>query len=338
MKISNTNKFLLSLLVGAASLQSCSSDDDSNNTTVQELNLPETITINEAGLFPEGIDFNNNTNEFLVSSFELGSVGTINAETGEYTAFVQDENFVNVAGIFTDEVRNRLLVVSGDVANGNLAYLGIYNLETGAPITDGIFLNNLLDEDSGSFGNDITVDEEGNIYVTDSFSPVIYRVDATTFEPSILVNGGDAFSAINDGPGFALNGIVYLNGDLIVNVLNQGTLFKVPVNAPEDYTLIDAPLFFGGDGLEVDADGNIVIVDNGFSAEDRGTGAYTLSSTDGFDTATISSSFLIDSTSFPTTAALASDGNIYVVNAYLTSSATLGGEGTQETFTILRAE
>ena len=338
MKLKRTNKILFSLLICTVGLQVFSASN-SSSLLAQELKLPTTITIEEANLFPEGIDFNTKTNEFLIGSVGLGSVGTVDAKTGAYKAIVKDEKLVNVIGIYTDEVRNRLLVASGDLAKGNLAYLGVYNLETGAPITDGVYLNKLLPESSGSFANDITVDADGNIYVTDSFSPVIYRIDGKTYEPSIFVNGAESFSAINkDQKGFALNGIVYLNGNLIVDVLNQGTLFKIPVAAPKNFKKIDAPEFFGADGLEVDAKGNIVIIDNGFSQQKNGAGAYTLTSTDGFDSATISSSFAIDASKFPTTATLASDGNIYVLNAYLTSSKFLGGDGTHKTFSIVRAE
>ena len=162
MKLLKTHKIALALLVGAVSLQSCSDDDDTTvdpdillEESTPEVSVPEdseteeeetevlapevlaepegAIVISESDLFPEGIDFNTNTGEFLVGSIGRGEVGTVNPETGEYLPFTNDENLVNVAGVFTDEVNNRLLAVSGDLVNGNLAYLGIYDL-TATPV------------------------------------------------------------------------------------------------------------------------------------------------------------------------------------------------------------
>jgi len=342
MKLLKTHKIALALLVGAVSLQSCSDDDDTTvepGIIVEEVALPEVITItNSPDLFPEGIDFNTTTNEFLVGSILGQGVGTIDSETGDYTQFITDENLVNVAGIFTDEERDRLIVASGDLTNGG-SYVGIYNLTSGELI-QGVELAS-----EASFANDVAVDDEGNIYVTDSFSPFVYIIEEIdgAYVESVFVDGGESFTATDDErPGFGLNGIVYVDGYLIVNVLNRGTLFKIPVENPESFTQIDAPEFFGGDGLEVDAEGNLVIVENGFSTQAQGSGAYTLVSDDDFDSVTIGSVFQIERESFPTTAALASDGNIYVLNAYLTNSPILAEEGTvapgQETFSILRAE
>ena len=79
----------------------------------------------------------------------------------------------SVTGVFTDETRNRLLVTSGDLgfsANsttaGTVAYLGVYNLETGA-LMQGIDLSATLPENSPVFANDIAVDSNGDIFVTD---------------------------------------------------------------------------------------------------------------------------------------------------------------------------
>jgi hypothetical protein len=49
--------------------------------------------------------------------------------------------------------------------------------------------------------NDLTFDTAGNIYITDSFSPVIYKVD-TDYKVSILIQD-PAFA----GEGFNLNRI-----------------------------------------------------------------------------------------------------------------------------------
>jgi len=334
MKRLKSQKPALLLLSSILILQAC----DGDNNSTQNVDIPETITISETGLHPEGIDFNNDTNEFVVGSITRSEVGIVDAETGAYIPFINDPALASVTGVFTDETRNRLLAVSGNLGfsvnsesnPAQLAYLGIYDLETGELI-NGSSLQELLPEGSSSFGNDIAVDNEGNIYVTDSFSPVIYKVDATSFEASIFVDGGNDFSA--DPGNFGLNGIVFIDDSLVVNKLDDGALFRIPLTDPENFTRIDAPVFIGADGLEVDENENIVLVENGLG---ENFGTHVLTSTDDWFSATITSSFSVNQDSFPTTAALASDGNVYVLNAYL--SRALDGDFTQETFTILRTE
>lgn len=327
---------LSSLLV----LQACGGDNDLDNfiDIPEPITIADTITITETGLYPEGIDYNAITDEFLVGSITRSEVGIIDPETGAYTPFINDPGLASVTGVNVDEERNRLLAVSGNLGfstnsatnPASLAYLGIYDLDSGE-IISGLSLHELLDEGSASFANDIATDTEGNIYVTDSFSPVVYKVDGESLEASIFINGGDDFSA---GEGqFGLNGIVFIDDYLIVGKLDDGALFRIPVDAPESYIRIDAPTFIGSDGLEVDQNGDIVVVENGFGVN---TGTSVLTSDDNWASANISSFFPIDAAQFPTTAALANDGNVYVINAYLTLA--LAGDLTQETFTILRTQ
>lgn len=318
------------LLLGI--LQSCKDDDDSVTPTPT---IPEVITISEIGLYPEGIDFNTINNQFVVGSITKSEVGYIETETGAYTTFITDENLASVTGVFTDEIRNHLLVASGDLgfstnstANGTVAYLGIYNLETGERIR-AIDLTEVLPSDTAVFANDIAIDPDGNIYVTDSFAPVIYKVDGNSFETSIFVDGGIDFTPAPMG--FGLNGIVYIDGNLVVCKTDDGALFRIPIADPSAYEKIDAPIFIGGDGLELTADGDIILVENSLG---QNPGTQLLSSDDGWVSATLDSSFAIDAEKFPTTAALASNGEVYVLNAYL--GKVLNGDLTQETFSILQ--
>lgn len=334
MKLFKFQKTTLLFLSSLITLQSCGGGNELGN----DIDIPEMISISEIGLYPEGIDYNTITDEFLVGSIARSEVGIVDPETGTYTPFVSDPGLASVTGVHTDEERNRLLAVSGNLgfsANSDsnpssLAYLGIYDLETGE-IVRGFSLQELLEEGSAAFANDIATDTDGNIYITDSFSPVIYKVDSNTFEASIFIDGADDFSA--DPGQFGLNGIVFIGDSLVVCKLDDGALFRIPLDNPEDFIRIDAPAFVGADGLEVDQNGDIVLVENSFGVN---PGTHVLTSSDGWQSASISSSFTVEADKFPTTAALASDGNTYVLNAYL--SLALSGDLSQETFTILRTE
>ncbi len=334
MKTFKTKNIIFILLCSIVFI-SCGNDDDTSTPTLPPP-IPQTITITETGLYPEGIDFNTNNNQFVVGSIAKSEVGYVDPQTGAYTTFVTDPKLASVTGVFTDESRNRLLVVSGNLgfstnSNSNpavVAYLGIYNLETG-DLVQGINLHELLPDGAAAFANDIAVDNEGNIYVTDSFSPVVYKVDGTTLEASIFIDGGMDFTPAPMN--FGLNGIVYTNGNLIVNKLDDGALFKIPIADPTSYNKIDAPAFIGGDGLELISDGTVALVENGLG---ENPGVQILTTNDDWGTATLVSTFAVVGEKFPTTATLANDGNVYVLNAYL--GLALGGDLSQETFSILQ--
>lgn len=222
---------------------------------------PRTIEIEKTALYPEGIEYNPNTGKFLLSSVREGTIYEID-ETGAYTPFIEDERLVSTTGIHIDAERNRLLVPNTDHGLSlhsdperklKMAELGIYNLTTGEPIAY-VDLAALRPE-GAHFANDVAVDAEGNAYVTDSVSPILYKVDPMGNASVFLEN--ERFT----GEGFNFNGIIYHpDGYLIVAKKNEGVLFKVPVSAPESFTEIQISQQFGGaDGLVL-ADNNTLLL------------------------------------------------------------------------------
>ena len=345
--IMNTQKIknLSLVLLSSIAIISCDDDENTDNPIIvdETIEIPEQIEFTNAGFYPEGIDYNNNTNDFFVGSVLQGEIGTIDPETGTYETFItreDDPNLVSVTGIFTDEDNNRLLAASGnpglagiDDSVAQVAYLGIYDLET-AEVIAGIDLTLAFPEGQAFVANDIAIGPNRNIFVTDSFSPVIYQVDGTTFEASVFINGGDDFTPVPNG--FGLNGLVYTNGNLIACKTDDGTLIRIPLDTPEDYQIVDIDMdFIGADGLELTSEGDIVVVNNGFAGD--ATGTYLLNSTDDWVSATVTAQDLVSSTAttFPTTATLAADGEIYAVNSYF--SLLFAGDTSQETFSIVRA-
>ncbi len=330
-------KHITLLLLALVFFQACSNDDD-NPTTPELADIPELITISSEGLYPGKFDFNAKNNKFVVGSLTRSEVGLVDPQTGDYTTFVTDTNLALVTGIYADNANNRLLVASGDfgfslnsVGLGKVAYLGIYNLTTGAKIA-GVDLSTLHPENSFVFANDIAIDNSGNIYITDSYNPVIYKVNSAN-EPSIFLDGGEAFENVPGGGGLALNGIVYIDGNLIVGKTDSGELFKVPVANPTSFINVDVPNYLGSDGFELRSDGAIVMAETGIGPT---AGARVLQSTDGWNSAQSIATFSIDSSEFPTCVTTAYDGELYVLTSHL--SKLTSGNTTHEDYNIYRVQ
>lgn len=269
-------------------------------------------------VYPEGVAWSSQHKAFLVSSVRHGTVGLVTMK-GRYTPFITDDKLVASAGLALDTKRNTLWVAvtdpgaaarSGPTTQGKLAAVAAYNATTGTRIAY-FDLGKLFD--GSHFANDLTLDTAGNVYVTDSFSPVIYRIDtsgkATVFAQS------DRFK----GENFNLNGIVaHPDGYLLVNKHNSGELFRISIADPTQIELVTLPeTLKGADGMVLREAGRITLVQN--SGADR---AIDLVSTDGWKSATITrveKSVL----TFPTTATKVGN-KLFIMNSRLDSLLTPG--------------
>lgn len=262
-------------------------------------------------VYPEGVAWSAQQQAFLVSSVRHGTIGKVNLR-GEYSPFITDSALVTTAGLALDTQRQRVWVAIGDLGaathsspatQGKLAAVAAYDVKTGQRVA----YHDLGSLHAGShFANDLALDAKGNVYVTDSFSPVIYRVDtagqATVFAQSELFTGEN----------FNLNGIVvHPDGYLLVNKHNSGELFRVSLKDPTQIARVQLPeALKGADGMVLRTPGRITVVQN--SGADR---TLDLVSTDGWKTARIARTQKSLQT-FPTTAAKVGK-DLYVVNARL---------------------
>lgn len=267
-------------------------------------------------VYPESAAYSAKLHSFLVGSVRHGTIGKVNAD-GRYATFIQDSALISSTGISLDAKRNTLWVANGDVGGsvrsspatqGKLAAVAAYDATTGT--RKGYYdLSKLFA--GAHFANDIAVDGNGNAYVTDSFSPVIYRID----------NAGTATVFVHDerftGEGFNLNGIVYHpDGYLIVNKHNSGELFRISLRDPKQITAVTLPeALKGADGMVLRKPGLISLVQNGDANR-----ALELVSTDGWTSAQVKSSRK-STYAFPT-AAVVADGQVYVLNSRLDSLLT----------------
>ena len=276
----------------------------------QETELPDLVIAAHPGLHPEGVEWDAENERFLTGSLTEGTIFAI-ADDGTVTPFIEDENLLASVGIHIDAANNRLLVASSDLAAAGdqtlpgSALLGAYDLTTGEQIYFAD-LGALLPE-GRHFANDVTVDPEGNAYVTDSFSPVIYKV---TPEGEASIFAENELFAVE---GFGLNGIEYHPHEyLLAAVSGSQSLYKVPFADPTDVTAVELSEPFSGDGIILNMeDGHLFAV----AATSAGNELLELASEDEYATAEVVNRATLDGALSPTTATIR-DGAVYVVHAH----------------------
>lgn len=293
------------------------------------------IDVEQDNLYPEGLSYAAESDQFFFSSFSSGSVFAMD-EAGEVTAFVEDPQLISSVGLYVDEEAGRLLVANSDPGvsintdestQGATAGLGVYNLEDGELIYY-VDLASLL-PDTPHFANGIAVDADGNAYVTDSFAPVIYKVtpdgDAEVFVEA------EAFA----GEGFVLNGIVYHpDGYLIVAKSDEGLLFNIPTDNPETFAQIETDQdYIGVDDL-VWAGDDLVLITNVLAGSESNT-VHVLQSEDEWSSASGVSSYELDVTG---TSGIVSDNTLYVVGGYLENIFNPDFEGVDSVFNLVELD
>jgi sugar lactone lactonase YvrE len=268
--------------------------------TPEATSYPPEIVVELENLYPEGLAYDPLHQRFFVSSTESSIIHAVDWD-GTLSPFIEDERIPASFGLEVDTIHERLLLTATNRATES--FLGIYDLETGENLH---FVDlKALDAESRAFTfvNDVTVDAEGNAYVTDSIRGYIYRVD-------LEGNASIFLDSPNFKRQFALNGIAYhAEGDFLIAV--QGTdLIKIPLSDPQNFAVIETGESLGGqDGLAFLDENTLAI------ASFSGGRVYRLESDDEFTTASLTGIAVIGSVT-PTTLA-AVDNSVYVLHSYL---------------------
>lgn len=261
--------------------------------------------------YPEGITYDSISNVYFVSSARLGSIGKVTS-AGIYTSLINDPNFKSSYGLKVHPDGKRLFACIGDAnyskftspdTRKKMVRLVGIDIATGRK-TDDIDLSGLIP--GNHFPNDLTFDNQQNVYVTDSFANVIYKITA----------GGKA-SVFADSPifkteGIGLNGIVYHpSGFLLAVSSGTGALYKIDINNPRNITKVATEQFFvNGDGLLLDGPQKLIVVQNGGSDK-----IYELTSENNWSSAKLSASTLVaDRFTYPSTVTKANN-KFWVMNA-----------------------
>ncbi len=258
---------------------------------IKLVNLPKIetdIIINSLNLYPYGLEWTPSTG-FLVSSVTQGKIYQVNEATGEVSAFCSDNRLVSVIGMQADYSRGLLYVTNTDAPygssiGGTLAAFVSISLRTGEVVSY-VDLSNL--KRTGYSGNlfvhDVAADNQGNMYIIESLSGTIYKIDATTKQASIFAT--DSRWHVREPSQFSsLDGIEFINdatgGYLIIAKSGSGRLFKIPVNSPAvitEVTLAQNTSLIGIESIKLRSSGTLCIVGDFFALE--------LASNDNFVTA-----------------------------------------------------
>jgi sugar lactone lactonase YvrE len=273
------------------------------------------LTIHRPALYPETIEYDRHRDTFLVSSFREGAIFAVDRQ-GKARPLVNDARLCSVLGIAVDSERGRLWAVNSDFASSlkpsaagpkHLAAVGVYDLTTGKAL-DYIDLSAL--SSGPHLLNGIALDSNGSAYVTDSFSPNIYKIDAHGHASLFLTD--PRFT----GEGINLNGlVVHPDGYLLVIKKSDGALFKVPLAKPSAFSKVELDTqLIGGDGVLLAGTENLVVIANQVPGT-ASNAAFSLSSDDGWASARLRAKQSLGDV-YPTTAVVR-DGALYVIHSRL---------------------
>ncbi len=273
------------------------------------------LVVDQPALYPETIEYDATHDRFLLSSFRDGAVYAV-GQDGKASVLVSDARLCSVLGIAVDAQRGRIWAVNSDLGAGarpsaigpkQLAAVGVYDLASGKVLH---YVDLARLRPGPHLLNGIAVDSAGTAYVSDSFAPALYRIDAAGKASVFLQSQQFA------GDGINLNGLaVHPDGYLLVIKKSDGNLFKVPLAEPNRFSKVQiARTFVGGDGVTLTGTRSLVVIANQTPTK-ASNAAFLLTSDDDWASAKLVAEQPLGD-AYPTTAVVRGHG-LYVVASKL---------------------
>ncbi len=264
-----------------------------------------TVALPGQAVFPEGVAYDAASDDFFVGSTTDGTIFRGNFIDPEASIFLPGgaEGRTTAIGMKVD-AEGRLII-----AGGRTGMVWVYDTVSGQLIRS--FSNGKGENET--FLNDLTVIPNGDILITDSRDPVIYRIPVADLEPSQTPGNLEDWLRLEGTPiqfqeGTNLNGIALMaDGAHVLTVQsNTGMLFCINLLTREvaEVDLGDLSLT-GGDGLVIDGL-DLYVVDH--------TSALVLELSPHLTSAGLKETITHPTFAFPTTAALRG-GKLIVVNS-----------------------
>jgi hypothetical protein len=252
--LERTRMIVLLAILAVASMATIASADTGHRKAVAQANASErlfTLQPDPAGN-PEGVVFDKRSKAFFVSITGDGAIyrGTLGSDT--VSPFIAGEAGRNAVGI---KVRRGKLYVAG----GPSGSITVYDLATRQVVAQ-------FETGAGGFLNDLVVTDRGDVFVTDSFRPILWHVTAKQVRAgSGAPQALDVSEIPYEGGGqFNVNGIVRASARRLVVVdTNSGKLFGIRLgkhrSSIRSIDEIEGATVSGGDGLLRDR-GRLVVV------------------------------------------------------------------------------
>lgn len=271
----------------------------------------ERLEFEAADLYPEGVAFDPAKQVYYVSSMRTGAIGKVDLN-GKYTVLFSEDGLKSSYGLKIHPDGKHLVACISDAnyskftspdTRKKMIRLISIDLSTGKKVQD-IDLSSLTP--GKHFGNDIAFDKDQNIYMTDSYSNVIYKIDAS-WKPTVF-----AKDKIFETEGFGLNGIVvHQDGFLLVASSNKGRIFKVDLTDPSKISKVEIEQYFlGADGMVLENSNDLIVVVNG--GNDK---IFRLTTQDNWASARLSGTTLIvDRFTYPATVTMRGK-DLWIMNA-----------------------
>jgi Cu-Zn family superoxide dismutase len=200
----------------------------------------------DADIFPEGIAVRGDT--FYVGSTTDGTIYRGDVDDGVATPFLLPGNPEGRSFAVGLKVDGRTLFVAG----GSTGKVFAYDVRTGGLVGQWT-VPDPTDPENPTFLNDLSIDRSGDVYVTDSQRPFLYRIEADDRRTD-GVEPLDVFvefegTALQYSPGFNVNGIAVSPDDryLVLAHSGAGALFRVGIH-DESVVRID----LGGESVSGD--------------------------------------------------------------------------------------
>jgi sugar lactone lactonase YvrE len=258
--------------------------------------IRDVYTLGSPMSLPEGVAFDSKSRRFFATGLFSGQITAIDAATGEEKVFYTSTGGPSqYSGAKVDAERRLLWVCASDLASmtGNVLILDADSGE----------LRHTFPLTRAGICNDVCLDTDGVAYVTDSFQPVIYRVDLRDGSAGDFVRDEQMSAAMGR---FGLNGIALTpDGEHIIGGFSSPSkLFVLSRRAPgavreisltgDPFTVEQDPNFTGADGL-IFLGADLYVIHNGgvqritFTADDYSEGVVksALAPEPGLTTATV---------------------------------------------------
>lgn len=259
------NKILFSTAAALTVLVSC------------DIPLPEEYALASQSSLPEGIAYDEVTISFFATAINGGAITRI-SNLGEQVFHASPDPLVSFSGAHVDAERRLLWVCQVDVKTDPVPNSKVLAFD----IDDGTLARS-IDLGEPSFCNDVTTDEDGVLYATDSALPNIYRIGAD--DQLEVFASSPQFASAQPGA-IGLNGLAIAPGgeELLVVKTVPPAMYRVSLTDPTDiaevtfsgdpFSVPGDPRFPGPDGIKFLGDALYVVYDGGvqqltFSGEDH---------------------------------------------------------------------